>query len=181
MQQVRGAAWGLRDLSDTAAYTPDGDREKPYFISKLKNSLRFLDARAVSDTLDPLGSIYRITAYVPGSKVQSQVPQWQNNYLSWALHHVISHGFGPDGSIMRERIVNYQIKLLTSGPAFNPLDGARYWYHVVRHEDGTPFASFGEMWHVQLRRREASPETCNQPVPHLRAVMRDWPSSSGST
>ena len=138
VQQVRGAAWGLRDLSDAAAYAPDDDRDKPYFISKLKNSLRFLDARAQSDTLDPLGSIYRINGYAPGSKVQSQVPQWQNNYLSWALHHVIGHGFGPDGSIMRERIVKYQIKLLTSGPDFNPLDGARYWYHVVRHEDGTP-------------------------------------------
>ena len=146
-QHARSIAWGLRDLSDFAAFAPDTDRDKAYATQKLKNNLRSLDARAVTETsLDPLGSTFRINGYVPNSKVPSQVPGWQSNYLAWSLHHIIGQGFGPEGGLMRDRLVKYQLAMFTNAPAYNPNDAARYWHHAVRHEDGTPFASFGEMW-----------------------------------
>jgi hypothetical protein len=146
-QNARAVAWGLRDLADFAAYAPDHDPDKMYATAKLKNNLRNLDSRVTTEAArDPLGSTYRVSGYVPTSKVASQVPGWQNNYLAWSLHHIIGHGFGPEGSAMRDRLVKYQLALFTNGPAYNPNDAVRYWHHAVKHEDGTPFASFAEMW-----------------------------------
>jgi hypothetical protein len=116
-------------------------------MEKLKNNLRSLDARANEETTrDPLGSTFRTNGYAPKSKVPSQLPGWQSNYLAWSLHRAISHGFGPDGTVMRDRLVKYQLALFTSAPAYNPNDAVHYWHHAVSQEDGTPFKSFAEMW-----------------------------------
>ena len=146
-QHARAIAWGLRDLVDFAAYAPDGDADKPYILEKVKNNLRSLDARASEESIrDPLGSTFRTSGYVPKSKVPSQVPGWQSNYLAWSLHRAISHGFGPEGSAMRDRLVKYQLALFTSAPDYNPNDAVHYFHHAVRNEDGTPFKTLGEMW-----------------------------------
>jgi hypothetical protein len=146
-QHARAIAWGLRDLADFAAYAPDNDRDRPYIVDKVKNNLRSLDVRASEETVrDPLGSTYRTSGYLPKSTVPSQVPGWQSNYLAWSIHRAVSHGFGPEGSAMRDRLVKYQLALFTSAPDYNPNDAVHYWHHAVRHEDGTPFKTFGELW-----------------------------------
>lgn len=170
-QQTRGIGWALRDIADFVAYAPDDDVDTPYFRAKLQNNLRELDVQADTAT-DPLGSVRPTGSYIAkdAAKIQSQVPVWQNNYLAWGLHRAIGHhGLGPAGSTMRDKLVRYQVMLLTSAPDFDPLNGAEYWYYVTKHEEGNP--PFGSLKEMHAYNFDPDPMTGQPRRPSDHALM----------
>jgi len=147
-QQTRGVAWAIRDISDFIAFAPDDDKDRPYFINKLNNNLHALDDQArTAAAKDPLGSCRPTSSYLPAVPIATQLPQWQNDYLGWALQHVITHrGLGPIGSVMRDLIVNYHLNMFNQ-PEFRREDATEYWYFCFKHEVGAPpFQTWEEMY-----------------------------------
>jgi hypothetical protein len=115
--EVRGIAWGLRNLADAAAYLPDNDPAKAYFSDKVANNLRGLDALA-DEHGTPLGTLWEDKR--PENEFlapQVWIATWEQNYLAWSIDHANRQGFD-GGQRHRDRIVAFQARLFTS-PEFD--------------------------------------------------------------
>jgi hypothetical protein len=119
--QVRGLAWGLRNVADAAAYLPDADPGKGYLKEKLENNLAWLDDYARGHRA-PLGALWE-QDYSGNGKLQ--VSPWQANYLAWALDHAHAQGFR-GGLVHRDRLVRFELSLFTSADFPRACAGAGY-------------------------------------------------------
>lgn len=145
--QVRGIAWGLRNLVDAAAYLPDADPLKGYFAEKVQNNLAWLDAYAASQT-NPLGILWeykRSENVDPSFSSQAWIALWEQNYLAWAIDHANKQGFA-GGLLHRDRIAQLQVALLADpelrdggtayifpvGTQMPPGSGQVNWYTDLR-------------------------------------------------
>jgi hypothetical protein len=111
--EVRGIAWGLRNLVDAAAYLPDGDSVKDYLAQKVTNNLRGLDEMAAAAG-SPLGTLWedkRPENQFAAPKVW--ISTWEQNYLAWAIDHANEQGFA-GGAVHRDRIADFQLQLFAS-------------------------------------------------------------------
>jgi hypothetical protein len=123
--QVRGFAWGLRNVVDAAAFTPDDNPRRAYLASRVATNLEWANKHA--DGLitggqfpGPLGPLGTSLQYFPPTNEPNGgigISQWQQNYLAWAIEHANLMGF-VGGTRLRDRIVAFQLKLFTSGPAW---------------------------------------------------------------
>lgn len=110
--ETRGIAWAIRNVSDAAAYLPDGDPARPYLAQKLMNTLRALDARAA--TPGPLGVAWLGYRNGPVSPTtQLGVALWEHAYLTWAIDHAVRHGFDA-GKDFRDQVSDFQLRLFTT-------------------------------------------------------------------
>jgi hypothetical protein len=135
-ESPRGIGWALRNIVD-AAYVPDNDSFKSYFMATAKNNLAALDQFSLGQIqrngqyVNPYGSTFE--DYSPNGNSTpvgvAQQPQWQNNYIAWSLDHALALGF-TSGTAARNRIVNYQLKLFTSDPGY-PIGYAAPYYPVT--------------------------------------------------
>src|SRR5262249_30056732 len=110
--EVRGIAWGLRNLVDAAAYLPDDDPMKAYFAQKVDNNLRWLDSYASSQS-NPMGILWqpkRLENTEPGYDGQAWIALWEQNYLAWSIDHANKQGF-VGGQVHRDRIAELQLDL----------------------------------------------------------------------
>ncbi|MBI3464663.1 MAG: hypothetical protein HY000_16650 [Planctomycetes bacterium] len=115
--EVRGIAWGLRNLTDAAAYLPDDDPLKSYFADKVRNNLIGLDAVADGNPT-PLKTLWEDKR--PENEFQAPkvwISTWEQNYLAWSIDHANRQGF-VGGLGHRDRIARFQLDLFTS-PGFN--------------------------------------------------------------
>ena len=101
--QVRGNAWGLRNIADAGFIAPDGNPEARYFQEKVQNNiaemtakmygppeynkLGFWAARTVADARiqNPANPRWMVTA------------PWEHDYLIWSLHHLTELGYADAG------------------------------------------------------------------------------------
>lgn len=86
--QIRGMAWGLRNMAHAAAYLPDNDPFRDYFAEKVQNNLNWLDQESRTNT-GPLGSIM----HGKGSlTIGYNVSVWQYGYLNWSIENTNALG-----------------------------------------------------------------------------------------
>src|SRR3990167_902994 len=144
---ARGIARGGTNIVQAAVITPDSDPFKTYFMDKANNNLNSMDQFAsgqiarTGHQVNPYGSTFEYYNSGPNGTNWTgpvyQQPQWQNNYLAWALDHALSLGFS-GGRVTRDRIVSYQLKLFNSEPGY-PRGHAAPYYPVTGlvQADGT--------------------------------------------
>lgn len=115
--EVRGFAWGLRNLADAAAYLPDTDPRKAHFGEKVANNLTWLDDYADSH-LAPLGTMWENKRPENLSRApQVWIATWEQNYLAWAIDHANDQGF-IGGLRHQNRIAKFQLALFTHSRDF---------------------------------------------------------------
>jgi hypothetical protein len=131
-QQLRGLGWGLRDLADAAAASPDDDPDKAYFVSRIHNNINDLDSRAAREG-DPLGGSLVIDQLDP--KKPTQI--FMQAFFIWALDHVAKQGFpasaylrriatyynnltSPSSGFMLEQVTGYLLNIADSSGRFFP-------------------------------------------------------------
>ena len=84
---VRGIAWGFRNLTDAANYLPDDSQYKAYFQRLVDSNLNAFDDYAHSVApISPLGFI-NVRLYTEGN--YATIPPWQISFLAWAIQHAI--------------------------------------------------------------------------------------------
>lgn len=148
--EVRGIAWALRNLADTAAYVPDNDEMKGYFAEKVVNNLAWLDAHAAAQAT-PLGTVFPLRR--PEDEQWSPytwIALWEHMYVAWAIDRAQQLGFSP-GTALRDRIVKLQLRLFTSEPEGYKRAYAGAYVLAVGTRSGrsvTYFKTFGEMFNI---------------------------------
>ena len=114
--QVRGFAWGLRNISDAAAYLPDSDAMQTPLRRIVTENLSWLDNWAKTKT-GPLKM-----AWLPGYGTEVDGTQrfaqlWMYEYLAWSIQHANDLGF-VGGLRFRDQVVKFQTELFVN-PSYN--------------------------------------------------------------
>lgn len=111
--QVRGFAWGLRNISDAAAYLSDSDPMRAQFQRIVRENLTWLDDWAKQHA-GPLKM-----AWLPGygtevdNDGQRFAQLWMYDYLAWSIQHAQQLGF-TGGTRFRDQVVRIQTELFVS-------------------------------------------------------------------
>lgn len=129
--QIRGNAWGLRNIADAGSIAPDGDPEAAYLQRKIGNNIQsmtekmygppelnsmgFWGLRTVEDARirNPANPNWMI--YVP----------WETDFLIWSLHHLTELGH-VDAAKPRDFLLRARVGALTHAPDFDPRRAAPY-------------------------------------------------------
>ncbi len=114
--QVRGFAWGLRNVADAAAYLPNGDPMKTPLRRIVMQNLAWLDNWAKTKA-GPLKM-----AWLPGYGTEVDGTQrfaqlWMYEYLAWSIQHANDLGF-LGGTRFRDQVVTLQTELFVN-PSYN--------------------------------------------------------------
>jgi hypothetical protein len=155
--QMRGIAWGLRDLTDAAFYLPDASPYKDYFTRIMNTNLSRMDEYAVTADL-PLGYVdFGTTIDSGGSAISAP---WQNTYFAWALDHAISQNDTDAGSQILAVIVKNVFEPLTNQPGFPAEYAPGYW---VKYGEGAyssanfiRFRTWQEVFEANYRNADGS-------------------------
>ncbi|HOD81981.1 MAG: hypothetical protein BWX88_04804 [Planctomycetes bacterium ADurb.Bin126] len=126
--ELRGIAWATRNLADAAAYMPDGEAMKKYLEEKLRNNLAWFDQYAKSHK-SPLDTVFEKPG-VPSHEKHTSV-SYGGGYgqLAWAIDRANRLGY-PGGTMLRDRLSRFVLRLFTSEPAFPRNAATPLWLHV---------------------------------------------------
>lgn len=123
--QIRGDAWGLRNIADAAWIAPDGDPEAAYFDEKIRNNIAHrIGAMYGPPEFNPIGAWgLRTTADAriqnPANPRWIITAPWEEDYLLWSLHHLVELGWCDAGQ-PRDFLLRLRVGTLTHAPDFDP-------------------------------------------------------------
>lgn len=135
--QIRGFGWGLRNMTDAAAYLPDADPMKGYLQEKVQNNLAWLDNFAAG--AGPIGAAFMDfdTSISPNHAV---ISLWAHNYLAWAVDHANQQGI-QGGTAWRDQIAQFQLRLFND-PTYDRNAAAPYRIAVGTRDPGSGAMQF---------------------------------------
>ena len=162
--QVRAQAWSLRTLAHAAWIAPDGDPEQAYFEDKLAENLTWYQENAVDS--NPLGWWGRQSnsGSDGGRPDENMAPDvryytspWMSDFLVWAFDLIDALGW--DGAApVRDWLAAYTVARFTSGPDYDPWDGAPY-HMAVELEDGTQLTDWATIYEKSFAGRSGPAPT----------------------
>jgi len=129
--QIRGDAWGLRNIADAGFIAPDGSPEARYFEEKIRNNLAELTAAMVGPPECNAMGFWGVRTVADARIGNAANPQWmvtapwEHDYLIWSLHHLSELGHR-DAARPRDFELRWRVGVFTHPEAFNPLQGAPY-------------------------------------------------------
>ena len=166
--QIRGNAWGLRNIADAAWIAPDGDPESKYFDRKIRNNIAhrirrmygppeynrmgFWGIRTTSDA--------RIQN--PANPKWMVIAPWEHDYLIWSLHHLVELGW-PDAGKVRDFLLRWRVGTLTHAPDFDPLRAAPYRMAVGEWEGQRRTPSYKVTFYEDWKKLGAENARLNKP------------------
>jgi hypothetical protein len=120
--QVRGAAWSLRQVDEAAYANPTGSAEKAYFTGIANNNWQWLVARLPSWAAKE----GQTSGYIPGGYSAGVMPPWQQDYFVGTAVEAAEQG-NQDARTYLEWSTNFIAGRFLNGAAgFNPHNGATY-------------------------------------------------------
>ena len=151
--QIRGNAWGLRNIADAAFIAPDGAPEGEYFEQRIRNNLAELTAKMLGPPeYNPMGFWGLRT--VADARIQNAAnprwmitAPWEHDFLIWSLHHLTELGYA-DAAAPRDFQLRWRVGVFTHPDQYNPLLGAPYRMavgelgpdkHVIFYDDWRKF------------------------------------------
>lgn len=129
--QIRGNAWGLRNIADAASIAPDGEPEGPYFNKRIRenlaewtkrmygppeyNKMGFWGIRTVGDARiqNPANPRWMVTA------------PWEHDFLIWSLHHLTELGWA-EAARPRDFELRWRVGAFVHPTEYDPRLGAPY-------------------------------------------------------
>jgi hypothetical protein len=129
--EIRGVAWGLRNMADAATYVPDSDPDRSYLWEIVRQNLERMDYEAAQGGTYWHGQGPEPFDFVWSGKGQNSSPappqpagaypwwlvynQWQAAMTAWTVDHVIDQGlWGARGAGYRARTVRGITRLFNS-------------------------------------------------------------------
>jgi len=139
--QIRGNAWGLRNIADAGSIAPDGDPEGAYFQQKIRNNLQFM-----TETMYGPPEVNHMGFWglrtVEDARIQNAanphwliVVPWETDFLIWSLHHLTEVGHA-EAAKPRDFLLRARVGALTHAPDFDPRAAAPYRMVVGEKVDG---------------------------------------------
>jgi hypothetical protein len=129
--QIRGDAWGLRNIADAGFIASDGDPEGAYFAERIHNNMAEMTAKMYGPPEYNTMGFWGIRTVADARIGDAANPQWmitapwEHHYLTWSLHHLTELGYA-DAARPREFQLRWQVGVFTHPGEFDPLLGAPY-------------------------------------------------------
>ncbi len=122
-QQVRGAAWSLRQLGEAAWTAPDGSAEKAYFQSVVDHNWAWLVSK-IPEWTNQQGEAH---GWVPGEYgIPGALPPWQQDYFASTTIAAAKQG-NADALTFLKWQENFLVgRFLATADGFNTRDGVAY-------------------------------------------------------
>ncbi|TCH96308.1 hypothetical protein EJV46_20210 [Roseococcus sp. SYP-B2431] len=141
--QVRGAAWGLREVDNAAWAAPDGSAEKAYFQEASDANYAWLVSKIPEWTAQQ-GEAH---GWVPGSYgADGALPPWQQDYFASTVIAAASRG-NADALTFLEWQSNFLVGRFTqAAQGFDEHDGATYLIAISDPVSGAaPYKTWAEI------------------------------------
>jgi hypothetical protein len=129
--QIRGDAWGLRNIADAAWIAPDDDPEARYFDEKVRNNIAARTAAMYGPPeYNPIGAwgvrtVEDARIQDPANRNWMVTAPWEEDYLIWSLHHLVELGYA-EAARPRDFLLRLRVGTLTHAPEFDPMLAAPY-------------------------------------------------------
>ena len=129
--QVRGNAWGLRNIADAAFIASDGDPESKHFAEKIHNNMAAWTARMCgppesnSMGFDHWRTMADARVANPANPRWLAMVWWEHDYLIWSLHHLTELGFS-DAAKPRDFLLRWRVGSFIHPDEFDPRMSAPY-------------------------------------------------------
>jgi hypothetical protein len=142
--QVRGQAWSLRTLAQTAFITPDSDPLKSYFENKLSNNIEYyVDTWVDANALGLLADGYAFS-YNDGLGVAP----WQDDFFTSAIGYLMELGYSDAAPLLAWK-ARFPVGRMND-PGYCWIHAAPYALNVRATVDGALFETFGEVYQVNF-------------------------------
>ena len=158
--QVRGQAWSLRTLGQTAYITPDTDPLKSYFVQRVANNLDWYAETYVKSPPNALGVIdgsgqYAFTAagYNTAAGDKTGIGPWQDDFFTWSVGHLAELGFDAASPILAWKAKFPVGRMMASGYCW--VDGAVYAMAVKPTASSPLYATLAEAYQATMRDLDA--------------------------
>jgi len=86
--EVRGQAWAMRKLGQTAYITPDAHPMKSYFVDRVHYNLKWFNDNYTNLNPNALGYIYP-----SASKALEDARPWMDDFFTWSIGYLVALGF----------------------------------------------------------------------------------------
>jgi hypothetical protein len=179
--EIRGTAWGLRDLVDAATYLPDQDGDKTYFEHVVDATVADIQRDAQARDVTGVGAIM-LGRSAPDRSHMAPTTQM---FLAWSLSHAADQGVKNATGVALDRLTRPVINLLLHPGAY-PLRYVPSWSRWVLRGDQSAFKKadgspdFAAVWRYNFAGcTPAHPDdgtsTCKDPVDgHLVSGVDPW-------
>lgn len=149
--QVRGNAWGLRNIADAAYIVTAYDPEGPYFDNRIANNLAHWTATLLGPPeYSKLGfasprTMSDARIHNPANPNWVVMVWWEHDYLIWSLHHLVELGYAAAAK-PRDYFLRWRVGSFVNPKEFDPkLSGA--YRTVVGEIDADKKIHFYDSWH----------------------------------
>ncbi|OYW00303.1 MAG: hypothetical protein B7Z58_16015 [Acidiphilium sp. 37-64-53] len=142
-EQVRGAAWSLREVADAAYIDPDGSPMRQYFQHMVSNNMDYLKQNIPVWTRqqgEPYG--YIVGTYGSGT---AAIAPWQQDYFASTMATMVRQGVPGARSTMLWEIHFLAGSVLTTTPGYNPRDGITYNMFVANPKTNQRATTWAEI------------------------------------
>ncbi|MBX4190093.1 DUF4038 domain-containing protein [Candidatus Parcubacteria bacterium] len=147
--ELRGTAWGLRDLVDTTTYLPDGDPDRSYFKKVVDATLADIQAEAQVPDVTGLGAMMLGRSVTNAQNINTTTQM----FLAWVLSHAADQGIANATGNALDRLTRPIINLLLHSQAQEfPIRYIPSWHKwvlranstAIKKADGTP--DYAALW-----------------------------------
>ncbi|MGC9270509.1 hypothetical protein, partial [Acidiphilium sp.] len=122
-EQVRGAAWSLREVADAAYIDPDGSPMRAYFQHMIANNMAYL-ARNLPEWTHREGQAY---GYIIGTYGDSgMMAPWEQDYFATTMATMTHENVPGAQKILRWEQHFLAGSVIVNHPGFNPRNGIAY-------------------------------------------------------
>lgn len=159
--EVRGQAWSLRTLGQTAYITPDDHPLKSYFVNQLGQNLAWYNTTYTAGNPNQLGFIdgsgqyaFNAYAYTSWAGPQTGIAPWQDDFFTWSVGHLAELGFSDARSLLAWKAKFPVGRMTAAGYCWT--DAAAYTL-VARPASSLPaYASFAEAYLATMRNSDGT-------------------------
>lgn len=139
--QIRGTAWGFRNVAHAALLSLDGSMEKLYFTNKVNNNIAFWATKVASRPLRHASmSEGDVAGGVNTSLVEDVTSGWMEDFFLLSLNEADRFGFDTE-SVVTE-YSKFVIGRFYSGSGFNPYLGDAYRFPTQIKSDLSTVATW---------------------------------------
>jgi hypothetical protein len=177
-EQIRGQAWGLREIANAAFLVPDDDPMKAYFKSQFDLNMDALVSAHVHDFSH--GELYG--AYAGNPNITAP---WQEGFYITVLSMIAQRG-DPRAVGVIQWMGNFVAGLYTNGDrGFNPFFGPAYWPAINNESTNGPLTKWSEFFTYNLTHgllgstTDAKTGTVTFPDPKSKTFVGGYPGQAG--
>jgi hypothetical protein len=142
-EQVRGAAWSLREVADAAYINPDGSPMRAYFQQMIANNMAYLK-RNIPIWTKQQGEAYGYIVGTYGSGTAAIAP-WQQDYFASTMATMVRQGVPGARSTINWETHFLAGSVLTHTNGYNPHDGITYNMYVQNPKTNKPATTWAEI------------------------------------